>query len=355
MTRTQPSWLPQGHRGLDFDGFGGDDVEDGAVGGDDVHVCADVRDGTAACRKGLDCRDSSRGLIRLGGTAGGDGGVLAGELYAVGLAHRSRDNIDEKRCEAETQASIARDWWDKVDPSSPREQLNFHPDSSVGILEPACCYSAQQRGIKLVREFPTFESPVVFPWTASQRNSRARTVCAGGETPNQRRINPRCGMGWEKKDIWLDFLFLSRFSSKCIPLIARNPMASSVDLVYPTLLRPPIAPSRCRRFSSAVLGLVQSPLQSRVERSRTRTVLIIKSLPYFATFCRDSAVPFCHSAWQLNLKSILPPALNLPLSVASATARPGADAFGRYSSFIYEKVGVDSSEMGSWEMEAFTS
>ncbi|KAJ7097333.1 hypothetical protein C8R44DRAFT_859861 [Mycena epipterygia] len=190
MTRTQPSWLPQGHRGLDFDGFGGDDVEDGAVGGDDVHVCADVRDGTAACRKGLDCRDSSRGLIRLGGTAGGDGGVLAGELYAVGLAHRSRDNIDEKRCEAETQASIARDWWDKVDPSSPREQLNFHPDSSVGILEPACCYSAQQRGIKLVREFPTFESPVVFPWTASQRNSRARTVCAGDETPNQRRINP---------------------------------------------------------------------------------------------------------------------------------------------------------------------
>ncbi|KAJ7104988.1 hypothetical protein C8R44DRAFT_746226 [Mycena epipterygia] len=28
--------------GLDPGGFGGDDVEDGAVGGDDVHVCTDV-------------------------------------------------------------------------------------------------------------------------------------------------------------------------------------------------------------------------------------------------------------------------------------------------------------------------
>ncbi|KAJ7077094.1 hypothetical protein C8R44DRAFT_863302 [Mycena epipterygia] len=93
--------------GLDFGGFGGDDVEDGAVGGDDVHICADVRDGTAACRKGLDRlqRDSSRGLIRLGGLVGGDGGVLGGELYAVGLAHRSKDNIDQGH---ETQASIAR-------------------------------------------------------------------------------------------------------------------------------------------------------------------------------------------------------------------------------------------------------
>ncbi|KAJ7092177.1 hypothetical protein C8R44DRAFT_860955 [Mycena epipterygia] len=74
--------------GPDFGGFGGDDVEDGAVGGDDVHICADSQTVTWEEQPAVMA-------------------VFGGELYAVGLAHRSRDNIGQRRCEGETQAWIA--------------------------------------------------------------------------------------------------------------------------------------------------------------------------------------------------------------------------------------------------------